>query len=62
MGTSAKYKLKELSPCKKCGTYSGKRMMTKDGTQFVVICEFCGYKTGKHPTKSTATKEWEGII
>lgn len=56
MNSHGRVHLIPLPCCRVCGMDSGLRMT--DGTLYSIVCEGCGYRTRKHPTRGAATREW----
>ncbi len=50
-----------LNPCRVCGMDAGERMVTETvPEQWFVVCRVCGFKTRGKPSKSAASREWNG--
>ncbi|MBQ9733948.1 MAG: hypothetical protein IJV74_06915 [Clostridia bacterium] len=54
-------KCKPLPPCRVCDLDGGLRMVTDTvPEQYYIVCQVCGFRTKKHPTRAAATRDWSG--
>ena len=55
------YHYTTLNHCRVCGMDAAERMVTETlPERWYVVCQVCGFKTHGHPSKSAASREWNG--